>query len=257
MSVKLLDRTRKISSLLHNNKSDVVIFNDICNLLGKLLKANVMVISARGKLLGIYEDSDIESIHEMLVADVGSLIDSELNERFISILSTKDNGKMSMLGFEKKNGIDYISIIMPIDFAGSRLGTTLIYRPLPDFSVDDIILSEYANTVIELEMMRSVNDENEEEKRRSENLYAALECLTVSERKAAGYVIRSLEGKSEGIIIASHIASEYAITRSTIVNAMQKLESAGILDVHSRGKKGTYVAVVNDAVYDLDFEREG
>ena len=111
MSVKLLDRTRKISSLLHNNKSDVVIFNDICNLLGKLLKANVMVISARGKLLGIYEDSDIESIHEMLVADVGSLIDSELNERFISILSTKDNGKMSMLGFEKKNGNDYISII--------------------------------------------------------------------------------------------------------------------------------------------------
>ena len=37
LSVKLLDKTRKISRLLHENKSDVVIFSDICNLLGKLL----------------------------------------------------------------------------------------------------------------------------------------------------------------------------------------------------------------------------
>ena len=56
MSIKLLDKTRKIGRLLHENKSDVVLFNDICKLLGGLLSANVMVISTRGKLLGIFED---------------------------------------------------------------------------------------------------------------------------------------------------------------------------------------------------------
>ena len=253
MSVKLLDKTRKISRLLHENKSDVVIFNDICNLLGKLLDANVMVVSLRGKILGIYENPDIISLKEMLAENVGGLIDSELNERFLSILSTKENGNLSMLGFEDTSDMEYTSIIMPIDFAGSRLGTTFIYRQSRDFSVDDIILAEYANTVIELEMMRSVYEEHVEEKRRSENLAAALESLSVSEKRAAGFVIKQLGGNREGIIVASRIAAENGITRSTIVNAMQKLESAGVLNVRSKGMKGTYVSVENDAVYKLDF----
>ena len=255
MSVKLLDKTRKISRLLHENKSDVVIFSDICNLLGKLLNANVMVISLRGKLLGIYENPDIISPKEMLTEKVGGIIDSELNERFLSILSTKENGSLSMLGFENTQGIDYTSIIMPVDFAGRRLGTTFIYRQDKDFSVDDIILSEYANTVIELEMMRSLYEEREEEKRRSENLTAAIESLSVSEKKAAKCVFKQLGGNKEGIIVASRIANEYGITRSIIVNAMQKLESAGIINVRSKGMKGTYVSVINDAVNELDFER--
>ena len=31
MSVQLLDKTRKINKLLHNNNSQKVVFNDICN----------------------------------------------------------------------------------------------------------------------------------------------------------------------------------------------------------------------------------
>ncbi|MBO6166343.1 MAG: GTP-sensing pleiotropic transcriptional regulator CodY [Eubacterium sp.] len=255
MSVKLLDKTRKISRLLHENKSDVVIFSDICNLLGKLLGANVMVISQRGKVLGIYESPDITSLQEMLAEKIGGKIDSELNERFLSILSTKENGDLAMLGFENVSDMGYTSIIIPVDFAGSRMGTTFIYRKGKAFSVDDIILSEYANTVIELEMMRSVYEENEEEKRRSEILLSALDSLSVSEKRAVGCVLKSLGGNKEGIIVASRIAAENGITRSTIVNAMQKLESAGVLSVRSKGMKGTYVSVENDAVYKLEFDR--
>ena len=101
-------------------------------------------------------------------------------------------------------------------------------------------------------MMRSIYDEKEEEKRRSENLIAALDSLSYSERRAVGYVLKSLQGKKEGIIVASRIASENDITRSTIVNAMQKLEGAGVQTVQSKGMKGTYVTVVNDAVYEFE-----
>ena len=49
MSVQLLDKTRKINKLLHNNNSHKVVFNDICDVLSDILASNVMVISKKGK----------------------------------------------------------------------------------------------------------------------------------------------------------------------------------------------------------------
>ena len=37
MSVQLLDKTRKINKLLHNNSSSKVVFNDICKVLTEIL----------------------------------------------------------------------------------------------------------------------------------------------------------------------------------------------------------------------------
>ena len=37
MSVQLLDKTRKINKLLHNNNSSKVVFNDICEVLTEIL----------------------------------------------------------------------------------------------------------------------------------------------------------------------------------------------------------------------------
>ena len=53
MSVQLLDKTRKINKLLHNNNSSKVVFNDICSVLSDILESNVLVISKKGKVLGI------------------------------------------------------------------------------------------------------------------------------------------------------------------------------------------------------------
>ncbi len=38
MSVQLLDKTRKINKLLHNNNSSKVIFSDICGVLTEILE---------------------------------------------------------------------------------------------------------------------------------------------------------------------------------------------------------------------------
>ena len=53
MSVQLLDKTRKINKLLHNNNSSKVVFNDICEVLTEILNSNVLVISKKGKVLGV------------------------------------------------------------------------------------------------------------------------------------------------------------------------------------------------------------
>ena len=52
-SVRLLDKTRKIGKLLHNNNSSKVVFNDICEVLSEILESNVLVISRKGKILGV------------------------------------------------------------------------------------------------------------------------------------------------------------------------------------------------------------
>ena len=41
MGVQLLDKTRKINKLLHNNNSSKVVFNDICDVLTEILESNV------------------------------------------------------------------------------------------------------------------------------------------------------------------------------------------------------------------------
>ena len=51
MSVQLLDKTRKINKLLHNNNSTKVVFNDICKVMMETLDSNILVISKKGKVL--------------------------------------------------------------------------------------------------------------------------------------------------------------------------------------------------------------
>ena len=71
MSVQLLDKTRKINKLLHNNNSHKVVFNDICDVLSDILTSNVLVISKKGKVLGIKNRADIPEITELIEGKVG------------------------------------------------------------------------------------------------------------------------------------------------------------------------------------------
>ena len=215
MSVQLLDKTRKINKLLHNNNSSKVIFNDICEVLTEILDSNIPL----------------------------------LNERLLGILSTKENVNLETLGFNVGEANRYQAIITPIDIAGERLGTLFVYRLEKPYDIDDIILSEYGTTVVGLEMMRSVNEENAEENRKVQIVKSAISTLSFSELEAIAHIFDELEGE-EGILVASKIADRVGITRSVIVNALRKFESAGVIESRSSGMKGTYIKVLNDVVFE-------
>lgn len=247
MSVQLLDKTRKINKLLHNNNSSKVVFNDICDVLSDILKSNILVISKKGKVLGIGYSEGVTVIEELVAGQVGGFIDLLLNERLLSILSTKENVNLANLGFTQNVNI-YQAIITPIDIAGERLGTLFIYKCNEQYTIDDIILSEYGTTVVGLEMMRSVNEENAEEQRKIHIVKSAINTLSFSELEAIQHIFDELDG-NEGILVASKIADRVGITRSVIVNALRKFESAGVIESRSSGMKGTYIKVVNDVVF--------
>ncbi|MBQ8803423.1 MAG: GTP-sensing pleiotropic transcriptional regulator CodY [Tyzzerella sp.] len=249
MSVQLLDKTRKINRLLHNNNSSKVVFNDICDVLTGILNSNVLVISKKGKVLGVGQCAGVGLIHELIENRVGSLIDSMLNERMLNILSTKENVNLQTLGFSPEVVKGYQAIVTPIDIAGERLGTLFIYKKDDAYEIDDIILSEYGTTVVGLEMLRSVNEESAEEIRKEQIVQSAISTLSFSELEAIIHIFDELEG-TEGILVASKIADRVGITRSVIVNALRKFESAGVIESRSSGMKGTYIKVVNDFIFD-------
>ena len=248
-SVQLLDKTRKIGKLLHNNNSSKVVFNDICDVMTDILASNVLVISKKGKVLGTGLRPEVIEITELLADQVGNYIDASLNERLLGILSTKENVNLETLGFTVDSEKGYAATIAPIDIAGERLGTLFVYRQNAQFDIDDIILCEYGTTVVGLEMMRSVNEENEEETRKKQIVKSALSTLSYSELDAIEHIFDELEGR-EGILVASKIADRVGITRSVIVNALRKFESAGVIESRSSGMKGTYIKVLNDAVFE-------
>ncbi len=248
-SVQLLDKTRKIGKLLHNNNSSKVVFNDICSVLCEILYSNVLVISKKGKVLGVGTAPGVDSINELIVGKVGGFIDSMLNERMLAVLSTKENVNLETLGFETIDMKKIQAIITPIDIAGERLGTLFIYKGDEQYDIDDIILCEYGTTVVGLEMLRAVNEENAEEGRKVAVVRSAVSTLSFSELEAITHIFDELGG-TEGILVASKIADRVGITRSVIVNALRKFESAGVIESRSSGMKGTYIKVLNDVVFD-------
>lgn len=250
-SVQLLDKTRKIGKLLHNNNSSKVIFNDICRVMREILNSNVLVISRKGKVLGVgrLDSVSVEPIKELIDQNVGGFIDPILNERLLGVLSTKENVNLETLGFEEEDTKRFQAIITPIEIAGERLGTLFIYKFKEQYDIDDIILCEYGTTVVGLEMLRAVNEESAEESRKIAVVKSAISTLSYSEMEAITCIFDELNGM-EGILVASKIADRVGITRSVIVNALRKFESAGVIESRSSGMKGTYIKVLNDVVFE-------
>ncbi|MBQ3665893.1 MAG: GTP-sensing pleiotropic transcriptional regulator CodY [Lachnospiraceae bacterium] len=248
MSIQLLDKIRKINKLLHNSESGIFVFSDICKVISDVLESNALVISKSGKILGIGINQEIAKLEELIGSKVGEYIEESLNERLLEILSTKENVYLVTLGFENEMSGKYQTMITPIEIAGNRLGTLFIYRDHLPYEIDDIILCEYANTVVGLEMVRSISEENDRDKRNKQTIEGAISSMSLSERKAIKVILEKLEG-NEGIVVASRIAAESDITRSVIVNALRKFESAGIIYTHSNGMKGTYIKVLKEGVY--------
>ncbi len=246
-SVELLDKTRKINRLLHNNKTTKVVFNDICSCVAELIDSCTFVLSKKGKVLGCSDGSNQQA--KPFGDDVGDFITKEVNARLLEILSTQENVNTETLGIEMPAGNQWFTMIAPIYIAGERLGTLFVCRTERGYSIDDIILCEYATTVVGLEIMRSLSEEIAEERNREQIVRSAAGSLSLSEAKAMKQILMEING-TEGTIVASRVADRVGITRSVIVNGLRKLESAGVIECKSSGMKGTFIKVINSEIYD-------
>ena len=110
-NIQLLDKMRKINKLLHNNNTSKLVFNDICRVLTDILDSDILVISKKGKVLGVGMTNQVTEIRELMDDEVGSFIDELLNERLLGVLSTKENVNLQTLGFGAEDIGKYTAII--------------------------------------------------------------------------------------------------------------------------------------------------
>ena len=122
-------------------------------------------------------------------------MDELLNDRFLGVSVHQENVNLETLGFVGENTTKYTAIINPIEIAGERLGTVFMYRFSPQYDIDDIIVSEYGTTVVGLEMMRSVNEENVEENRKIQVVKSAFSTLSFSELEAIIHIFDELDAR--------------------------------------------------------------
>lgn len=97
-------------------------------------------------------------------------------------------------------------------------------------------------------MMRAVSEEDDFASRKKQEIESILHILSPLEKSAVKQVIQRIE-QGEGTIVTSRLAKEVGITRTVIVNALKKVESAGLIQTKSYGVKGTHIKVMNDKIY--------
>ncbi|MCU9593598.1 GTP-sensing pleiotropic transcriptional regulator CodY [Caldibacillus thermolactis] len=245
----LLAKTRKINALLQSTGARPVNFEEMADTLSEVIDANVYVVSRKGKLLGLEVPQRVESEKLKKMIDEKQFSEEYANNLFNIRETTANLGVDSeYTAFPMDNHEilpNALTTIVPINGGGKRLGTLILSRLDQEFEDDDLVLAEYGATVVGMEILRAESEELEEEARSQAAVQIAISSLSYSELEAVEHIFEELDGK-EGILVASKVADRVGITRSVIVNALRKLESAGVIESRSLGMKGTYIKVLND-----------
>ncbi len=245
MSVDLLKKIRSLNRLLQRSGANPLIFGDICILCGDLLNSNVMVVTKKGKILDVYNHDEQEGAF-LGSLEKGATLSPACTAALNRILETQEDANLEKLGLGKNERSGFC-VVVPLESSGDRVGTLICCRNEEGYTVDDLILMEYAATAVGVELARSILQETEKEMRRSSVVKAAIATLSYSELEAVIHIFDELGGQ-EGMLVASKVADKVGITRSVIVNALRKFESAGIIESRSLGMKGTYIRILNPAL---------
>ncbi len=243
----ILTKVRKLNWMLQESPTGAFSFNEMCAILSDLMDANVYVANVRGKVIGVnYKiKSDSSTIKDQ---ETGiEAFPGEYNEGLMNVKETTANmqGEKALSIFKYDyDTSDKLHTVIPIIGGGTRWGTLIMTRYEPMFSDEDLVLGEYGATIVGLEIQRQKTVEEEENNRQVSMVQMAIGTLSYSEVEAVQQIFSELDG-DEGLLVASKIADRSGITRSVIVNALRKLESAGVIESRSLGMKGTRIKITN------------
>lgn len=247
---ELLEKTRRLNRLLQKTAGQSVDFEQMARMLSDLIEANIYVVTRTGEVVGYALLDSFECSIMLQEVLAHKAFPTSYNNGLLKVEETSPNISQEArrcVFFHDRACIyeNKITTLVPINGAGERLGTLVVSRFGRQFGEEDLLLAEYGATVVAMEMLRAKAEEMEEEARRKAAVQVAIGTLSYSELEAVQHIFDELDGP-EGLLVASKIADRVGITRSVIVNALRKFESAGVIESRSLGMKGTHIRVLND-----------
>lgn len=246
----ILGRMRAVNRIFEKSSAGKLSYDQISEKLSEIMNANVYILSAKGKILGVYYE-DIED--STAVCDQQSNVQympEHENEEYLKIEETViREDAFSDLTFFPKKASHKPHMATPVYGGGIRQGTIVFARYNQSFDLEDIILAEHVATAIGVELERRKKRAIEEKNRKEAAAQLALEGLTYSEQVVVKDIILRMESDTE-LIVASKVADQAKVARTLVVSAIRKLEGAGMIESRSFGSKGTQIKLLNDKFRD-------
>jgi len=223
---RLLLKTRLLNKEIQNLADKPVNFNKLVKTLSEISDAHVVLIGKKGKIVSWKTPGSNKFLYKPVEADI---------EYLWQISEPKIDNSLCP---------GYTLFFVPVNGGGERLGTLIFGKAKDNFDNTDAVFFEYVAMVTGMEIKRFVNERKFHKVRAREALKLAMGVLSYSEIEALKFIFSDVNGK-EAFLVASSIAKKHRLTRSVIVNAIRKLESAGVIDARSLGMKGTHVRILN------------
>ena len=236
MSEQLLKNVRVFREMVKRAGENPLNFREIVEKCGEMTDSDILLVSKKGKALQVYRDPARQS---GLAPEW---------EQGVTLVKTATNADLRICGVGSEENAGN-NLLLPLETEKGRLGTLILCRSDRSYAEDELILAEMAALLLTKELALAIYEEDIREKKNNEIVRAAISTLSFSELAAIIHIFNELDGE-EGLHIASKIADRVGITRSVIVNALRKFESAGVIESRSLGMKGTYIRILNPALRD-------
>ncbi|MBR5588768.1 MAG: GTP-sensing pleiotropic transcriptional regulator CodY [Phascolarctobacterium sp.] len=247
--MSLLEKTRKLSKLLQER--DNAQYQDVANLMSDVIEANIYIVGNKGDVKGYSLRQDfVCRVVKEVVLNNGSF-PAEYVQFLMGIKETYANiphinQNCTFRGNEKCLFPAKKTTVVPIFGNGERLGTLIVAKPDSEFNDDDLVVAEYAATVLGVQILHEREARVQEETRKKLMVQIAFSTLSYSELEAIHNILGEVKENGQGLLVASKIADRVGITRSVIVNALRKFESADLIETRSLGMKGTFIKIKNE-----------
>ncbi|MDR1621205.1 MAG: GTP-sensing pleiotropic transcriptional regulator CodY [Synergistaceae bacterium] len=244
---ELLEKIRQTGrAFQHRKNGEILDYGKLARVLSETLDSNVYMLNKEGKVLGHAWVPGYSSRTFSDMIKESAVLPAPLTERANYCSESQIDDEDACL-FDKdanKKHPNQHLMYVPIYASTERLGTVVLVRSNNLFKIRDILMAEYLGTLVGIEMLHDTNRSIEKRSRDYSSVQMAMRALSYSEVESIKHLMEDLDGL-EGIAIASKVADRVGVTRSVIVNALRKLESAGLIESRSLGMKGTYIKVLS------------
>ena len=226
MAVQEANLLKNLNMLIGVNKSSSELFKGITDVAQNFTNAKAVLLKDNGRILA-------GNVPENLMSDNNEFINKKMASQINKFKEPQIN--INLQGLENCS-----SAVIPIPN-----GDLMLLFKDEKFSEQEISSAELcannAAWVAQWEQKENIENEAREIKTARD----VLNSLSFTEIDVIVEVFESIQN-GEGFVVESKIADRNVYARSVTVNALRKLESAGVVQTRSLGVKGTYIKVINN-----------